>query len=274
LRDYKKKNNKKAARRTRKKKKREFTNIIPFLKKSVKLFVVSSGLLLSGAAVYGALLFVVSSEYFYLTNIIIEGNRMSSREEILASAGLRYGANTLLISVRETGRKISALPWVRSVSIERRLPNMVKIDVKERKPIAMVYLEDYYYIDEEGYIFAGADSVMGWNYPVLTGISKANVLTEDEDTISLLDDGLQLIKYLGSREGYISWSRVSEAVLDLKKGITIYTTFENGIAVHLGREDLPGRVIRSEKALVDLKKKGVRALGLEAAFDDRVVVII
>lgn len=272
MKDYKKITKKKAARNTKKKKRREMVDIISYLRKSIKIFFVLLGLCLGGAAVYGSCLFIASTEYLHLTNVIIEGNKMSSKEEILASAGFGYDTNTLLIPVKETVVKISRLPWISSVSIERRLPNSLKIDVKERKPIALVYLEGYYYIDREGYIFARANRTVGWNYPVLTGISKANLLAEDDESISLLDEGLGLVKYLSSREGYISWAHVSEALLDLKKGITIYTTFENGIPVHLGRGDLPDRIIRSEKVLVDLKRKGMDALSLKAAFDDRVVV--
>jgi len=271
LKDFSKKKKKKAARGARKKRREKF-DFISFIRKGLRLFLISSGVFAGGVMAYGSLVFIVSSDFFRLSDVVVEGNIRASRSEILVAAGIDSDTNTLLLHVGETGKMIEAVPWIRSVSVEKRLPNSLRINVKERKPIALVHLEDYYYIDEEGYIFARADRASGWNYPVLTGIDRQTLLDDDDESISLLDEGVKLIKYLDSREGYISWGRVSEALLDRKSGITIYTTFGNGTPIHLGRGEFTGRVIRSEKVLADLKMKGKGAVGLEADFDDRVLV--
>ena len=45
-------------------------------------------------------------------------------------------------------------------------PNKVKIQIEERRPIAILQLEELYYIDAKGVIFSPVRDGDGYNFPI------------------------------------------------------------------------------------------------------------
>ncbi len=71
--------------------------------------------------------------------VIVTPNRMVPPEAVIFHFGLTNGANLAEIDFAALREKMLArIPNVRDVRIERRLPNRVTIEVKEREPIARV----------------------------------------------------------------------------------------------------------------------------------------
>ncbi len=89
-------------------------------------------------AVFGAL-----TLFFNMDHIIITGNERYSQEEILRSSGLSVGDNLYLMNKFSVKEKIFAdLPYVEEVSINRKLPDTLLIDVRECRPAAAIVTQD------------------------------------------------------------------------------------------------------------------------------------
>lgn len=270
MRDYTKKKKKKAPRAHRKKNQSSF-NFKAFLQKAGKVVVNVMILIVAVSILYGSWFFVMTTPYFTLSKITIEGNDRVAREDIIRSASLGENRNIFSINVREMGRYIEELPWVKEVSVEREFPDALKIKVFERSPIALINLGDFYYFDEDGYIFAMANSSIGWDYPIFSGIDKINLLKGDEITISLIDEGINLLKILKDGDKQISLRNTAELHLDRNDGITLYR-IKKDPPLHLGRGNFKKKLIHAEKVYSDLKRKGLKASRLEADFSDRIIV--
>lgn len=242
-----------------------------WIKLAAKILLAGSLVSMAIVAIYGCWNIVMTSPYFHLAQIRLVGNDRVSRNEILAAAAIREGENIFCIDVNEVGRKIEEIPWVKEVSLKREFPDTLTIKLVERSPTAMIYLGDFYYIDDEGYIFARADSRKGYNYPILTGIDKGSLLDEDDNAFDLLARGLELVQLLRTREGMLSWEDISEIALDDTNGATLYPV-NQGIPIRLGKSGFAGKLKRSERVLLDLEEKNARASLIEADFDDRVLV--
>jgi cell division protein FtsQ len=67
----------------------------------------------------------------------LEGRHFASREDIAAAIGARRGAAILDFDLHAMRRRLEALPWVRAASVERRLPTMLRVRVRERRPMAL-----------------------------------------------------------------------------------------------------------------------------------------
>jgi cell division septal protein FtsQ len=59
-----------------------------------------------------------------------------SRKQAAAAAGLRPGMNLMQADLAEIREKLAALPRVKSVRVERRLPGRLTIEMEERLPVA------------------------------------------------------------------------------------------------------------------------------------------
>jgi cell division protein FtsQ len=85
----------------------------------------------------------------------VEGNsgRRITDDQIVAAAGVPRGAKLLRVSTRKVVRRVSEIPWVASVRVERLLPSKLRISVVERKPEMVVETrEGPFLVDPEGLV--------------------------------------------------------------------------------------------------------------------------
>ncbi len=77
--------------------------------------------------------------FFRTLHIEVQGNAYYTAGEIISAGGVRTGRNLFLISKKDTRADIlAALPYVREVTIDRRLPGTLEITVTESKPLAYI----------------------------------------------------------------------------------------------------------------------------------------
>ena len=206
-----------------------------------------------------------------LSHVSLEGNKKVSRDELLKKGGIDADSNIFSLNIEEAGKSIGEMPWVKTVSMEREFPDKLKIRIEEREPLALIKLEELYYVDEESNVFAKADSETGFDFPVVAGLEKKDLLKGRKDTFSRLDKGLAFLKSIRDREGAFSWTSVSELIVDKKGGLTVYT-IGSGIPVYLGKVGFEKRLVRAEKTLTDLQQRGIKARLIDADFIDKVLV--
>lgn len=75
---------------------------------------------------------------FHPRQIDVVGNRIVTRDEILARAGIVRDRNVWLQNPRAIAARIEAIPYIASATVRRRLPAFVTLDVSERVPYALV----------------------------------------------------------------------------------------------------------------------------------------
>lgn len=85
--------------------------------------------------------------FFRITDIQIEGNTVYRDEEILNSSGISEGMNIYLVKEQDVQRGIMTKhPYVRSVSVERDVPNSVIIGLECDSPSYYVELGGEYFV--------------------------------------------------------------------------------------------------------------------------------
>ena len=83
--------------------------------------------------IYGYRL-VTGSEYFALKKLEITGNNHLTYGDIISRAGVELGENIFKINIDELYWRLSRNPWIKSVYIRRELPDMIRINLTERRP--------------------------------------------------------------------------------------------------------------------------------------------
>src|SRR5699024_959551 len=74
----------------------------------------------------------------------IEGNDVVSDEDITAMAQLNDSPNIWTISKNKMEQKIMGSPLIQSVEIDKKLPQTVKISIKEHDLVGYIKQNEYY----------------------------------------------------------------------------------------------------------------------------------
>jgi cell division protein FtsQ len=69
-------------------------------------------------------------------NVQVEGRRRAGRDAVLSAVGVARGTPILAVDPADAKQRLEAVPWIRSASVERRLPDTLHIRLVERQPLA------------------------------------------------------------------------------------------------------------------------------------------
>ena len=72
-----------------------------------------------------------------VNDVVVQGRGRTSGDAILAALGAARGTPMLEISPSAAKARLEALPWVRTASVERLLPDTLFVQVTERQPLAL-----------------------------------------------------------------------------------------------------------------------------------------
>ncbi len=196
--------------------------------------------------------FIVVSPYFQLQEAVVTGVERIPREEILRLAGIRPDQNILTVNLKAMARRIQTNVWVKEVRIKRDLPNKLIIEVRERKPVALLKKDDaFYYIERDGVMFTRLEKDQRTDLPILTGFCRRG-----EDNRERIRTSIRLLEYLSTYEE-IPWLRnVSEIYEDRIFGLSLFT--ENGMCLLLGFDDFERKLQRLKPVLADLARREIQ----------------
>jgi len=134
------------------------------------IVLISAG---CGAVTYVAGNFLLHSPKVLLLKpeqVEVTGNHIVSREAVLAPFYRDRGQSVLRIPLDTRRADVEKISWVQSASVQRILPNRIRIDISERTPVAFVRNgSEIALIDEFGKILdrpRGED----FHFPIVTGL--------------------------------------------------------------------------------------------------------
>jgi cell division protein FtsQ len=105
-----------------------------------------------------------------VANVEVEGRQRASREVILSALEVERGMPILTFDPAEAKRRLERVPWVRSASVERRLPDTIRIRIAEREPLALWQRQGkLVLIDHEGVVVTSEQIERFGNLIVLVG---------------------------------------------------------------------------------------------------------
>ena len=213
--------------------------------------VFLSVLLLCVAAVGFGLLYsyrsMLSGEYFALKTLEIQGNSRLSSREILETADLLNGANTLALSIDAVEEALAAHPWVEAVSVKRVLPGTLIIGIREKTPAFWVLHEGaLHYADAYGRPIA----------PVIPGkfasLPTLEVEPGAEDAAAALPD---LVKSLQESRLSLQLASISMVRLSSARGVEVYVD-NAGYKISIGLEEWLQNLRRLGMTMADLTRRG------------------
>jgi cell division protein FtsQ len=173
----------------------------------------------------------------------LTGNRIVAREAVLQQFAHDRGRSVLRIPLDARRSAIEELPWVESASVQRILPNRIRVELTERSPIAFLRNgTELALIDAQGVIL---DRPRGGNYqfPIVTGLSESIPRDERGRRMQTYQEFLRDIDFV--RAG--SSDRVSEIDLANPKDLRVVMTGiaapndSQAVSIQFGASDFAGK---------------------------------
>jgi cell division protein FtsQ len=175
--------------------------------------------------------------------IEVLGNHIVSREAVLQSFARDRNRSVLRIPLDTRRAEIEKLNWVESASVQRILPNRIRIELTERTPIA--FLRDgtqLALIDAHGVILDRPEGE-DLRFPIVSGLSDAMPREEREKRMQTYQEFLRGVELV--RSG--SSDCVSEVDLSNAKDMRVVMTGlasptdAQAVTIHFGSGDFTGK---------------------------------
>ncbi len=140
--------------------------IVIFLKRGiVALFIF----IFIAAAILGAKLLVRA---FPVKNIMVSGNYHLEESEITEAVNIRDGSSLVELSLDELKARLKRNAWIRKVSLRKRFPDTIMVDVEEAVPRALLSLDgQIFLLDTGGNVLEEIEGESTSFLPVIVGIN-------------------------------------------------------------------------------------------------------
>jgi cell division protein FtsQ len=189
-----------------------------------------------------------TAKQFALSDVKVIGQSESTDVELVRLGGILLGQNLVAMDTRAMEKSIATHPWVKSVSVTRRFPSHLTIQVVEHRAIATLTLGELYLVNEEAEPFKRIKPGDAVDLPLVTGLDRDALTERKEEALTSLRQALTLIEAYAAEPGVES-QPLSEVNLH-PEGITAVTA--TGQEIEFGEGDvLPklGRLARVRKEL-------------------------
>jgi cell division protein FtsQ len=241
-----------------------------FLKRAVHWVFHALLLVLFLLAGHGVYTYLLEAPLFQVREIEVEGNQRIPMQALLSLVPMEEMTNLFAVRLKKIAGRFESHPWIEQVSLRKVFPHKICIRVEERKPIAILQLEELYYIDSKGVIFAPAGEGDGYDYPLLTGLTRQLVDQEGGVAKLLMTKALELLRIAGN-EKENPLQEISEIHLEKSYGIRCFA-YHGGLEVEMGWDDFPEKLRRLSFVRSDLQRRGFSAMAVDCSDSKRMVV--
>ena len=215
------------------------------------LIITAAGLVFVVAAFYGTRFLLYSPTVLLLRpdQIEITGNHVVTREAVLQQFVPDRNHSVLQISLDSRRRQLEQLPWVESASVQRVLPNRIRVDLTERTPVAFARIGNELALTDAHGVILERPRDEDLHFPIVTGVSEDLPREQREKRMQLYQEfmkGIELVRGGSSQN-------VSEVDLSNPKDLRVVmtglasATDSQAVTIHFGSSDFSGKF----KMLVD-----------------------
>jgi cell division protein FtsQ len=175
--------------------------------------------------------------------VAIVGNHIVSRDALLQEFVRDANRSVLQIPLDQRRDDIEQIPWVESASVQRILPNRIRVQITERTPVAFLRSgTELALIDAHGVILDRPEGE-DFQFPIVSGVGENIARDERERRMQLYQEFMKDIDLVRSESSY----HVSEVDLSNPKDFrAVMAGFPGAIAsqavtIRFGQGDFIGK---------------------------------
>lgn len=206
--------------------------------------------------------------------IEVAGNHFVAREAILQPFARDRGHSVVRIPLDERRAELEALPWIESASVERILPNRIRVELTERTPIAFIRSAgELSLIDAHGVILDRRGGGQ-FQFPIVTGLPDSVPLEEREKRMQTFQEFLRDIELVRGGSG----DHVSEVDLSNPKDLRVVMSGlasandTQAVTIHFGDGDFTNKYRMLVDNFAQWQANAGKVLSIDLQYSRQVVV--
>lgn len=227
-------------------------------------------------AFYGARFLLYSPTMLLLRpdQIEVTGNHVVSREAVLQQFLHDRNRSVLRMSLDNRRAQLERIPWVESATVQRILPNRIRVELTERTPIAFARNgNELALIDAHGVILDRPRDE-NLHFPIVSGVSEDLAREQREKRMQLFQEFMKDIELV--RGG--SSQNVSEVDLSNPKDVRVVmtglasATDSQAVTIHFGSSDFSSKYRMLVDNFSQWQANAGRVLSIDLQYARQVVV--
>lgn len=202
--------------------------------------------------------------WFVFGQIKLDGSQVITMEDVENLGDIPEPLNIFNVNRSHLKQALEADYRVEKVDISFGLPNILHIQVTDRKPALYVACEDgrFAKLDGTGHVIDVSNGIKDGSAPFFSGWSTQNVdlgdVVEDEEILGLL-------KFLGKLDASLS-SRVSEIYIDDQMRLKLY--LQDGVPIIIGTYENAEEKMKQFKSICqELEAKKIKAKYIDLTYE-------
>lgn len=213
-------------------------NIKPYIKHSIIGLVIGTFLI---SFVYSAKRYASTINLFGLQKVVVIGAASVDAESVITRADVTPGASLFSLPLDSVQARVLEEPNILTARVSRELPRTLKIQVKERQPIALINHGKISCVDAEGFIMDLPSKSLGSALPILSGFTAEDEITVNAKTTNVkINNMLTVLREIRQSEAFLV-PQISELVSNGKNEYILYTA-ESATRIYLGEDDFIEKV--------------------------------
>ncbi|HKW15992.1 MAG TPA: FtsQ-type POTRA domain-containing protein [Terriglobales bacterium] len=201
--------------------------------------------------------------------IEISGLTNVGRAQIMEVMGGDIGRNVFFIPLDQRQKQLEQIPWVESASVMRFAPNRIKIQIRERTPVAFARVGSKVMLIDGGGVLMELSGKKRYSFPVIIGTSAGEPLSSRAARMKTYN---QLIRELDSSGGHYSQD-LSEVDLTDPEDVKVMTNDSEGeVLVHLGSSDYLERFKIYVAHLREWRQQFPKLESVDLRYDRQIIV--
>ena len=237
-------------------------------------FIALSILLMAGVA--GAALYSYGARSWRFRidssdNIEISGTHNVSRAQVMEVLGGDIGRNIFFVPLAQRKAQLEQIPWVASASVMRFVPNRLKVEIKERTPVAFARVGSRISLVDPGGVLMDlpTSGKRKYSFPVILGANAGEPLSTRAARMKIYN---QVVKELDSGGGRYSQD-LSEVDLSDPDDVKVVANDPQGaVLVHLGSSNFLERYRIYVSHVQEWRQQFDKLESVDLRYDRQVIV--
>ena len=207
------------------------------------------------------------------SNIQATGLAQVSRGEMLPVFGEDIGRNIFFVPLAERRRQLEQIPWIEHATVMRLLPDLIRISVVERKPIAFLRQGSQVgLVDANGVLLTEPPAMMAqhhYSFPVVTGIDSRDPIASRR---ARMDVYQHLVSEMDANGQHLS-DQISEIDLsDLEDARVLMPEQGTDIVAHFGSDHFLDRYQRYKAHIAEWRQQYPKLAEVDLRYEQQVVL--
>ncbi len=227
-------------------------------------------------AVAGVRYYLMHDSRFVLAtsdDVQITGAEHLTRDQVLNVFGADLERNIFRVPLAQRQSDLERLPWVAHATVMRLLPDVLRVGITERTPVAFVRQGTQIgLVDGSGVLLDMPPDAAGdphYSFPVLTGISAKETM---EDRATQMEVYEQFMRDLDSTGQHLTDSVSEVDISDPEDVKALVTSGSSDVLVHFGQAKFLQRYQEFEQHLAEWKQAYPRLASADMRYEGQIVL--